>query len=180
MDPMLGLTIVAVLLNAVLLFVAIEQNRRIRQQNASLREQNTTMFLNVADRWSSIYETRNEVLSSKLVTADDLRARFGEDYKEFLKSAEWQRMRPLLNFFEIAGYLLKRGYLQAEDLFVLVSVDAFTDFENQTRIQVPEGVLFIRLKGYIEYLRAIYKKDIYDNYDKVLLPAYKRYANSRR
>ena len=88
---------------------------------------------------------------------------------------EWAKLRDVCNFFEFLGVSLHEDHIEAEPLFVLVTVDVFKDIENGQPVSVADGVMYSRLKGPIEYLRAVYRPDIYWYYDEYLLPRYKQH-----
>lgn len=135
----------------------------------------TRSFMMIADRWSEIYNVRNAALGGSILTRDELLTKYQRNYKKFLASAEWKELRPLCNFFELLGTVLHRKYIDPDDLFVLVTVDVFKENNDGTEEHVPEGVMYSRLKGPIEYLREVYRSDIYWFYDQYLLTRYKKH-----
>ena len=131
------------------------------------------IFMKIADRWSDIYDARNHVLAEPVLTKDAIFERHGRDYKKFLASDEWKAIRPVCNFFEFLGVILHQKFIRGEELFVLVTVDVFKEIVDREDVLVPDGVMFSKLRGPIEYLREVYRPDIYVLYDKFLLKQYR-------
>lgn len=137
-------------------------------------------FLAFSDAWTKVYEKRNDLLSApEIVTSEGLLHLYGHEYENLLKTPDWRdNIRPILSFYEDLGLMLEQGLIEAKHLFLLVTVDSFEKYNKETaeRASFPEGVMYERLKGYIEYLRKVYRPNIYEYYDKYLLVAYKKYA----
>lgn len=126
----------------------------------------------ISDKWTAIYPSRNAVLASRDISKTALLQKYGNDYSLFLNSEEdWTSVREVCNFFEFLGMLVQGDFVDKEHLFVVVTVDRFDDPEY------PDGILYSKLKGRIEYLRQVYRSDIYEYYDKFLLPEYRAHAH---
>ena len=156
----------------------LETNERYTESHD--RSVRANMFMAIAKEWSRVYKARNTLLSSTTVlTANDLYQKYGTKYRQFLQTDEWrQTLRPMCNFYEILGVMLEQKAIAPGPLFVLVTVDTFEAVDSSgARTPCPEGVMYQRLKGPIEYLRQQYRADIYEFYDKYLLVAYREYAD---
>lgn len=153
--------------------VAAEEQAVImrRSHELSVSAARADSLFEIANRWSAIYLARNAVLAAEPIWEGRLAKEYGTDFNRFLNSPDWLEVRDVCNFFELLGMMLRENMVTREALFVLVTVDRFSDPD------FPEGVMFERLRGRIEYLRKHYRPDIYTYYDQYLLPEYRKYLN---
>jgi hypothetical protein len=187
-SPYLGIGTIIAGLAAILTFFATRRHHRLAEVSAR-----GDVFREIAADWSRIYDARNVLLNSPVWTAEQLKETYGDNFKAFLNSPSltpeerkqnpdarpaWREIRPVCNFFEVLGVYLRQNLINAEALFVLVTVDVFRELQDGQTIEVEEGVMYKRLKGPIEYLRSAYRPDIYEYYDKFLLQVFKEHVKS--
>ena len=138
---------------------AISSFHAFRQIRGQSRTFELMMLTDIAKKWGSLYATRNAVMNST-IDGEALHNHHGNDYVKFLNSPEWKDIREVCHFFEMVGLYLHEGYIKPDVLFVLVTVDD------------PEGKMSGKLIPIINYLREVYRPDIYVFYDQYLLPIF--------
>jgi hypothetical protein len=193
-DPANTINAVAASVTAVLffwsVFIAILQLSVYRQQtNLADRSSWASMFLEIARKWDEILPTRNWVLESmKIRTLKDLEKEYSDEsgkvnVEAYRQDKEWlETVRPLCNFYETLGVLLKQRSISPDPLLALVTVDSYESIENtgaegNTTLD-QELAIYRRLKGPIEFVRKYYRFDIYEYYDPYLLTVHKHYFNA--
>lgn len=144
----------------------IRERQRFHALRVYAHYEGIQMFMDIARRWGELYHIRNEIMASS-VDAAGLRKEYGADYARFLNSDEWKKMRELCHFFEMVGLCIHERQLNPEMLFVIITVDDKNELLSKRLIPV------------IEYLREVYRPDLYMFYDKFLLPLYKRYRSRK-
>jgi hypothetical protein len=158
-------TISAIAAAVAAVFNYLQSRRSAKQLSIQQKSERARIFKEIADRWSDIYQKRNDVLAAPILTQADLMNTYRNNYKQFLKTKEWTNLRDVCNFFEYLGVMLHEGYIEPGPLFVLVTVDVYVDVENGQETKNDIGVMYSRLKGPIDYLRHVYRRDIYVFYD---------------
>ncbi len=143
--------LLSVIVTAV--FSVITVRNAIKGLQGGDRTFRAQIFMQIADKWSAIYQTRTKVLSSTPRTLQQLEDEFKDDYQKFMISPEWLDIRQVCNFFEFLGVALDQGFIEEGPLFVLVTVED------------REGKMSRNLRPYIEYLRKHYRTDVYIFYD---------------
>jgi hypothetical protein len=127
---------------------------QLRRQADTLRSQ---VFSQIADDWTRLYPIRNAVIggavwdghaNKKLRTLQELEDAY-PTYDLFFKDPnnERQEIRQLCNFYEKLGVAVHKEFLEAELVFVLVTIDT------------KSGDIKARLAPYIQYLRGGAPKD---------------------
>jgi hypothetical protein len=157
------------------LFSFLQIQKNTIQMKHQQQAERARVFMEITDRWSKIYPIRNHALAAPVVSKEDLLKNYGRDYKAYLDSQEWKDLRGVCNFFEFLGVVLHQKFITPGELFVLVTVDVFKQEAAGHVEQVPDGVMYSRLKGPISYLREVYRPDIYVFYDQYLLVRYKNH-----
>lgn len=168
-----------ILIIAQLWYVTRQIKRTRHQFELSQSAETSRLFIEVMDRWAAQYENRCSLLAKVATTAEALKGRF-EGPSDLLAGDEWQQeIRPILNFFEFLGVLLNNDKLDKDDIrekiFTLVTVDVYP---NQTYVR-ENGTLYQHLMPYVKYLRDTYRTDIYEYYDKQLVPKYIEYQEAK-
>ncbi len=176
-DLMQMLSNLAVIVTALFVAVTMWDTRRSAKASEKAVQAELTKSISddISKRWIDVYNMKNEIQESPIRTLSDLVEQYKDDHRKYMASPEWARMRELCAFFERIGLDLynNKDYINKKELFNKVTVDTFKD-ENGP---VPDGVIYSRLKGPIEYLRPRYRHDLYEFYDKFLLLEYKKYIN---
>jgi hypothetical protein len=139
----------------------IRERQRFQALKLYAHYEGVKLFMDIANRWGELYSLRNEIMALS-IDANELRKEYGSDYVRFLNSDEWKKMRELCHFFEVVGLCVHERQLNPEMLFVIITVDD------------KDHLLSKRLIPVIEYLREIYRPDLYMFYDKFLLPLYNK------
>jgi hypothetical protein len=134
------------------------------------------MLLRLSEEWNRVlslrYELFDELKSANLTTQSDVESKY-TDWKLFLNSNEWKKIREVINFYEFLGILLEKQYVEEDEAFVLVSVDHFPrKLGTGQRVSAHEGEFYRLVKPYIAFLRDNYREDIYLYYDHVALTRY--------
>ncbi len=131
-----------------LLIVALTLVVHSRRNLRFHRVEEARMYFELTDRWAKILELLYELRTKSAPTKEELEARYPA-YADFMATAEWRgTYRPICNFFEDVGLLVKRKVIDINVVRVLVTVDP-KDYEL--------------LRGVLEYLRQHYtdRWDIY-------------------
>jgi hypothetical protein len=150
------------------------------RQFVESRAQRTQIFLNIADRWTKIYNDRLKIMALPDTSDAELEQLYGSNYQLLFDEKFWLSMRTVLNFFEIIGVMIHRKYIGRKEVFVLVSVDYYPTGDALERMQLAMGdldpslmaTLYCKLRPYLLYLRRHYRADIYEFYDDYLLGLY--------
>lgn len=152
------------------IWILIRQLKSIEKQaKVAETSQSSKIFFTISEKWTQIYKQRNTLLSSPLMTVEQLETEFGSNYKKLFEKSHWIDVRMVCNFFESLGVMIEQQAIPLNLLFALVTVDVYKDIDDkELQIEVPEGVMYSRLKPYIQYLRKHYRPDIYLYYDNLL------------
>ena len=173
-------------------FIFLMQLRINRQhagsQERSVRAEWERIFLDIADRWSAILPISRKLLEAPLIhTLEELEANYensgSKTCKDFLCTDEWEKiLRPICNFYETIGVILKHKCIDPDPIFVLVTVDNHETIDEVDAggnvTERKEFAIYRWLKGPIAYLRKYYRPDIYEYYDRYLLAVYSRYLDN--
>lgn len=151
-------------------------NAQVQQLDHQRRSFQVRMLLRLSEEWNRIlplrYELFDDLKTANLQTKADVENEYS-DWKVFLSSDEWKKIREVINFYEFLGILLKKEYVEEDEAFVLVSVDHFPrKLGTGLRASAQEGEFYKLVKPYIEFLRDNYRDDIYLYYDNIALTRY--------
>ena len=143
---------IAAAISCTAVFVQLRsQQRQAKAQSLSADLDKRRALSDIAEQWGNLYRTRNAVLESS-VNGDELYEKYGTDYAKFLNSAEWKYIREVCYFYEQLGLAIHDGLIEPDVAFVLVTVDE------------PDKRMSNKLVPVINYLRKVYRKDLYDFY----------------
>lgn len=125
------------------------------------RADQSRFYLEIAQRWTDILKLLYHVRNNPPPDLATLQAQY-PDPKLFMQTPEWQQTyRPICNFYEDVGLMVKTGNLSIKELTVLVTI---IDSD------------YLLLKPVISYLREKYRPDIYIFWNYILERAAKRNA----
>jgi hypothetical protein len=149
---------------------------QVKQLDHQRRTLQGRMLLRISEEWNRVlplrYELFDELKIANLKSRADVERKFS-DWKAFLNSDEWKKIREVINFYEFLGILLKKEYVEEDEAFVLVSVDHFPrKLGSGQRVSAHEGEFYELVRPYIEFLRDNYREDIYLYYDHIALTKY--------
>jgi|SRR5215469_5919220 len=143
---------VAAIISCTVAFIQIRaQSKQARAQELQASLDKREAFSRISDQWNKLYRTRNAILDSN-IDGSELMDKYGRNYAKFLNSADWKEIRELCSFYELLGLYIHDGLIEPDIAFVLVTIDE------------PDKRMSRKLVPVIEYLRKVYKKDLYEFY----------------
>lgn len=125
------------------------------------RADQARFYLEVAQRWTVILKLLYHVRNNPPPSLEELERTY-PDPRQFTSTEDWQETyRPICNFFEDIGLMVKTGTMTIKELRVLVTV---LDSD------------YVLLKPVITYLRRKYRPDIYIFWNYLLQQAARKTA----
>lgn len=175
--------IASLLIAAAGIFFVWVQLRQIKYQGLKDEKANhAALMLDLAKRWSEVLEARYKVMQ-KLRSPDafnvDIAKDFHNDCSRLMDSDFWKdELRKVLNFYEFLGLMIHQGNIDANEAFVLVSVDHFNwdslreeHGKEREDTTFKDGDFYQKVAPYLDLVRE-YRTDIYVYYDYYLTELY--------